>query len=123
MSYGVLAELVVVVHFAFVLFVVLGAFLVFRWKCCAWLHVPAVLWAMLIEFYGWVCPLTPLENWLREQGGSMGYRSSFIEHYIIPVLYPTLLTQRLQITLGLLVLGINLGIYGWLFRCTAKSKA
>lgn len=123
MLYGVLADFVVMVHFAFVLFAVLGGFFVLRWKRCAWLHVPVVLWAALIEFTGWICPLTPLENWLRARGGTVGYRSSFIEHYILPVLYPTQLTRQLQITLGLLVLGINLGIYGWVLRRAAKSKA
>ncbi len=123
MLYGVLADFVVMVHFAFVLFVVLGGFFVLRWKRCAWLHVPGVLWGALIEFTGWICPLTPLENWLRARGGTVGYRSSFIEHYILPVLYPTQLTLQLQITLGLLVLGINLGIYGWVLRLAAKSKA
>ncbi len=123
MLYGVLADFVVMVHFAFVLFAVLGGFFVLRWKRCAWLHVPVVLWAALIEFTGWICPLTPLENWLRARGGAVGYRSSFIEHYIFPVLYPTHLTRQLQITLGLLVLGINLGIYGWVWRRAAKSKA
>jgi len=107
MLYGVLADFVVMVHFAFVLFVVLGGFFVLRWKRCAWLHVPVVLWGALIEF----------------TGGAIGYRSSFIEHYIFPVLYPTHLTRQLQITLGLLVLGINLGIYGWVWRRAAKSKA
>jgi len=123
MLYGVLADFVVMVHFAFVLFVVLGGFFVLRWKRCAWLHVPVVLWGALIEFTGWICPLTPLENWLRARGGAVGYRSSFIEHYIFPILYPTHLTRQLQIILGLLVLGINLGIYGWVLRRAAKSKA
>ena len=123
MLYRVVADLVVVVHFAFVLFAVLGAFFVLRWKRCAWIHVPAVLWAALIEFYGWVCPLTPLENWLRETGGAIAYRSGFIEHYILPILYPTVLTRRLQIALGLFVLGINLGIYGWVLHRIGKAKA
>ncbi len=123
MLYGVLADFVVMVHFTFVLFAVLGGFFVLRWKRCAWLHVPVVLWAALIEFTGWICPLTPLENWLRAHSGAVGYRSSFIEHYILPVLYPTQLTRQLQIILGLLVLGINLGIYGWVLRRAAKSKA
>lgn len=123
MLYGVLADLVVLAHLAFVLFAALGGFLVLRWKRCAWIHVPVVLWAALIEFSGWVCPLTPLENWLRERAGMITYRSGFIEHYILPVLYPTLLTRRLQIALGLLVLGVNLGIYGWLLRRIAKAKA
>jgi len=123
MLYGVLADVVVTVHFAFVLFVIVGGFIVLRWKRWAWLHVPAVLWAVLIAFTGWICPLTPLENWLRVQGGAVAYPSSFIEHYIVPVLYPARLTRQLQITLGLSVLGINLGVYGWVFRRAAKAEA
>lgn len=114
--YRVLADLVVVVHVAFILFAVLGGLLMLRWKRCAWIHVPAVLWAALIAFAGWVCPLTPLENWLRERGGAIGYSSGFTEHYILPVLYPIMLTRRLQIVLGLFVLSVNLGLYGWVLR-------
>lgn len=109
------------VHVAFVLFSVLGGFLVFKWKLCAWIHIPTVMWAALIEFYGWVCPLTPLENWLREKGGGSSYGSGFIEHYIIPVLYPASLTQNMQIVLGVFVLGINLVIYGWILHHTMKA--
>ncbi|MFQ5848534.1 MAG: DUF2784 domain-containing protein [Candidatus Methylomirabilales bacterium] len=123
MLYGVLADVVVVAHLAFVLFAVLGGFLVLRWKRCMWIHLPAVLWAALIEFSGWVCPLTPLENWLRERAGMMGYRSGFVEHYILPVLYPPLLTYHAQIALGLFVLGVNLAIYGWVLRHPARPKA
>ena len=122
MLYCVFADLVVVVHLAFVLFAVLGGLLVLKWKRCAWLHVPAVLWAALIEFAGWVCPLTPLEIWLRERGGAIAYRSGFVEHYILPLLYPAVLTRRLQIVLGLFVLGINLGIYGWVLYRIVKGK-
>jgi hypothetical protein len=122
MPYRVFAELIVLVHLAFVFFAVLGGLLVLRWKRCAWLHVPAVLWAALIEFAGWVCPLTPLENWLRERGGVIAYRSGFVEHYILPLLYPAVLTRRLQIVLGLFVLGINLGIYGWVVYRILKAK-
>ena len=110
-----------VVHVAFVLFSVLGGFLVLKWKFCAWIHIPAVMWAALIEFCGWVCPLTPLENWLREKGGGSSYGSGFIEHYIIPVLYPASLTQNMQIILGVFVLGINLVIYGWILHRTMKA--
>jgi len=113
MSYRVFAHLVVLVHLGFVLFAMLGGFLVLRWKRCAWIHLPAVLWAALIEFAGWVCPLTPLENWLREKGGGSGYGSGFVEHYVLPVLYPSWLTRTSGIALGVFVLGINLGIYGW----------
>ena len=122
MLYRLVADLIVVLHLAFVLFAVLGGFLVLRWKRCAWIHVPAVLWAALIEFAGWVCPLTPLENLLRERGGAIAYRSGFIEHYILPVLYPTVLTRRVQIALGLFVLAINLGIYGWVLHRIVKAK-
>jgi len=122
MLYRVFADLVVVVHLAFVLFAVLGAFLVLRWKRCAWIHVPCVLWAALIEFAGWVCPLTPLENWLRERAGAIAYQSGFVEHYILPLLYPAVLTRPLQIVLGLFVLGVNLGIYGWVLYRVLKPK-
>jgi hypothetical protein len=122
MLYRVLADLVIMVHLAFVLFAVLGGLLVLRWKRCAWLHVPAVLWAALIEFAGWICPLTPLENWLRVRGGAIAYRSGFVEHYILPLLYPAVLTRQLQIVLGLFVLGINLGIYGWVLYRVLKAK-
>jgi hypothetical protein len=124
MLYRVLADMVVMTHFAFILFAVLGGFLVLKWKHWAWLHVPAVVWAALISFAGWICPLTPLEIWLRERGGAIAYRSGFIEHYILPVVYPPtdVLTRPVQIVLGLLVLGINLGIYGLLLRSIAKRK-
>ncbi len=115
------ADIIVVLHFAFVIFTVLGGFLVLRWKVLAWIHVPAVVWAVLIEFGGWICPLTPLENLLRVRGGGSGYESGFVEHYILPLLYPSMLTRPLQIALGLLVLGINLGIYWRVFR--GKRKA
>ena len=116
MLYKVFADLIVVVHFTFVLFVIFGGFLVLWSKRMAWLHIPAVIWGILIEFCGWICPLTPLENLLRQKGGALAYRSGFIEHYILPVLYPTILTRRLQITLGFLVLTLNVGIYWWLLQ-------
>lgn len=120
MVYRFLADLVLVAHFAFVVFAVVGALLVLRWRWVVWLHLPAVVWAALIEFAGWICPLTPLENSLRELGGSAGYESGFVEHYILPVLYPGGLTREVQIVLGLLVLAVNMGIYGWLLRRLAQ---
>jgi hypothetical protein len=116
MLYRFLADLVVITHFAFVAFVLGGGLLILWWRRIVWIHVPAALWGAVIEFSGWVCPLTPLENWLREKAGEIGYHSGFIEHYLIPVLYPAALTQRLQIFLGLVVLCVNLGIYSWVFR-------
>lgn len=123
MGYHVLANLVLVLHFAFVLFVVLGGFLVLKWRSLAWIHVPAFIWGTLIEFTGWVCPLTPLENWLRAKGGGLVYRAGFIEHYILPLLYPATLTRSLQIFLGLLALSFNLGLYGWILWRTAQKQA
>jgi len=123
MLYRALADMVVIVHFAFVLFVVGGAFLVLRWRRLAWVHVPAAVWGSLIEFAGWVCPLTPLESRLRVMGGDSGYGGGFVEHYIIPVLYPSGLTRGVQVFLGALVLVINLAIYGWLLRKRLQAKA
>jgi hypothetical protein len=122
MIYHYLSELVVVVHLGFVLFAVLGGLLVLKWKGLAWIHVPACLWAALTEFAGWVCPLTPLENWLRAKGGALPYRSGFIDHYLLPLLYPVILTRNLQIFLGLAVLSVNLGIYGWLWWRVKENK-
>jgi hypothetical protein len=121
MAYQALSDLVLIVHLAFVIFVVLGGFLVLKRRWLAWVHVPAFLWGALVEFVGWVCPLTPLENWLRQQGGGLAYRTDFIAHYILPVLYPVSLTRGLQIFLGLLVLGVNLVLYGWLLWHTPKQ--
>jgi hypothetical protein len=123
MVYHALSNLVLIAHLAFVLFVVLGGFLVLKWKSLAWIHVPAFLWGALIELAGWVCPLTPLENWLREKDGGLVYRTDFIEHYILSLLYPTTLTRSLQIFLGLFVLSVNLGLYGWILWRTAQKKA
>ena len=112
MIYRALADLVLVVHLTFVLFVVLGGLLVLRWPRTAWFHVPAAIWGVLIEYTGWICPLTPLENSFRARGGEAGYSGGFIEHYIQPMLYPAGLTRRTQILLGSLVLILNLTAYG-----------
>jgi len=116
MIYGILADIVVLVHAAFVLFAVFGGFLVLRWRRLAWLHIPAVLWAALVEMAGWICPLTPLENLLRHRAGKVIYRSDFIEHYMMPVLYPAALTRELQMALGLAVLFINVSVYVWVWH-------
>jgi len=120
MIYHLLADLIVVIHLLFVLFVMLGGLLILRWRFFAWIHMPAVLWAVLIEFSGWICPLTPLENHLRIKGGSSGYATSFVEHYITPLLYPSQLTREMQIFLGLLVLIVNLVIYLWVWYSSRR---
>jgi hypothetical protein len=112
------ADLVLVVHLAFVLFVVLGGLLVLRWRRVAWLHVPAAIWGVLIEYTGWTCPLTPLENSFRMQGGEAGYSGGFIEHYVQQLLYPAVLTRSGQVVLGSIALILNLAAYGILISRT-----
>lgn len=114
--YGPLAEVVVVIHFCFVLFVLFGGLLALRWRRVAWIHLPAAVWGAALEFAGWICPLTPLENWLRRQGGLTGYQGSFIEHYIVSLLYPRGLTRPVQLALGCLVIALNCYIYWRVFR-------
>jgi Protein of Unknown function (DUF2784) len=116
MPYGVLADLVLVVHLGFVLFVALGGLLVLRWPRLAWIHLPAAAWGALIEFTGGICPLTPLENRLRVLAGEAGYAGGFVEHYVTAVLYPDGLTRCAQVVLGVLVLLVNAVIYRRLLR-------
>lgn len=116
MPYRVLADAVVVLHLAFVGFAVLGGLLALRWRRTVWFHLPACLWAVLVELTGWYCPLTPLEVGLRTWGGEAGYEGGFVEHYLIPILYPAELTRGFQIGLGLFVLSLNALIYFILVR-------
>ena len=111
MPYRFLADATVVLHLVFVLFVVLGGLLVLRWRWIAWLHLPAMGWGAWIEFAGWICPLTPLENWLRLRGGEAAYAGSFVDEYLLPVLYPSALSREVQWVLGGLVLAINAAVY------------
>jgi len=114
MPYRLLADLVVLLHATFVLFVALGGFVVLRWPRLAWVQLPAAAWGALIEIAGWVCPLTPLENALRQMGGQTGYGGGFIEYYVVPILYPPGLTRGIQIGLGVAVVVLNAAVYGWL---------
>jgi len=123
MLYHRLADLVVAIHLAFVIFVVAGALLVLRWPRLAWVHVPAAIWGVLIEYAGWICPLTPLENWLRRAGGQASYPGGFVEHYVIPVLYPLGLTRATQGVLGTIVLVVNVGVYGALVIRRRRREA
>ena len=119
--YRLLANLVVVIHLFFVLFSVFGALLLIRWRKIIWLHIPAAAWAACIEFSGRICPLTPLENWLRLKGAEIGYGGDFVRHYILPLLYPSSLTREIQIILGVLVTGLNIAIYGYVFFLRRKK--
>ncbi|MEA3181682.1 MAG: hypothetical protein QOI59_5205 [Gammaproteobacteria bacterium] len=115
MVYQLLADLVLITHVEFVVMVVFGGFAVLRWPRLIWLHLPAVLWGAVIEFIGFVCPLTPLEVWLRSRNGGAAYEGDFIGHYITAFLYPDGLTRGLQVLLGFLALVPNVAIYGYRF--------
>jgi uncharacterized protein DUF2784 len=110
--YRLAADAVLLLHLAFVVFVVLGGVLVLRWRNLAWVHLPAVAWGALVEFSGWICPLTPLEIALRQAAGDAAYAGDFVEHYIVALLYPESLTRDLQVTLGVAVVLLNAAIYG-----------
>lgn len=123
MAYAFASALVLVVHLAFVLFVVGGAVLLPRWPRLAWLHLPAAAWGIFVELSGRGCPLTALENLLRQRAGQGGYTDSFIEHYILWLLYPGGLTRDTQLLLAGVVAAINLILYGWLFLRASRRRA
>ena len=122
MTYRICADLVVAIHFVFILFVILGGLLVLKWRWVRFLHVPAVLWGVAIEFWGWFCPLTPLENWLRSAAEKDTYTTGFIDHYITPLVYPPGLTRSHQLILGSVILVLNLAVYGWLIYSARGQK-
>lgn len=111
MIYRILADAVVVLHLLFILYVVLGALFVLKWPKTAFIHLPIVVWGTLIELIGWICPLTPLENSLRLEAGLQGYETGFIEHYLLPLIYPASYTHALQLGLGAFVIAVNLSLY------------
>ncbi len=123
MLFGLLADAVVIVHAAFVAFVVLGGFLALRCRRLAWLHLPAALWGAWIEFAGWTCPLTPLENTLRQLAGEAGYAGGFVEHYLVPVLYPAAYSLRLRVALGGLAVALNAVAYALYFRRRSSNRS
>jgi hypothetical protein len=116
MTYRVLADAVLLLHLAFILFVVLGGWLVAIRPKLVWLHLPVVAWGASVEFFGLTCPLTPLENWLRDRGGESGYSGGFIDHYLMPLMYPAGLTRGMQLVLGGMVVAINLAAYAVIWR-------
>ena len=123
MPYRILADLVLVTHLTFVAFAIFGGLLVLSRRRIAWLHLPAVAWGAIVEFTGWVCPLTPLENGLRQLGGRAAYEGGFIEHYLAPIVYPPGLTTEIQWALGALLLTANAAIYTWVLRTPAPDGA
>lgn len=119
--YRIAADGVVVIHLVFILFVILGGLMLFRWPWMIWIHVPTAVWGGLVELFGAPCPLTPLENHLRQAGNAEAYRGGFIDYYIMPIVYPPGLTRQTQVVLGVLILVINFAIYFKLL--TRKTKA
>jgi len=110
------ADLLVVLHLAYVLFVVFGAILVRYRRWVMWAHIPAALWGAFISAVGGVCPLTPWENHFRQLAGQSGYQGGFIEHYILPVLYPAGLTLDMQRVEAVIVVVVNVALYAWVTR-------
>src|SRR5512139_2790683 len=104
MPYELLADAVLILHLSFILFVVLGGLLALKWPWVAWAHLPAAAWGAVVEIMGWICPLTPLEITLRRAAGSVAYDVSFVERYLVPIVYPSTLTREVQMALGLFVL-------------------
>lgn len=119
--YRVLADLVLVVHLIFVVFVVCGGWLALRWRQLPWVHLPAAAWGAAIEFGGWFCPLTPLENWLRSAGGAAAYSGSFVDRYLLPIVYPPEFTRPIQILLGCTVVVVNAVAYGLFLRSRPRG--
>jgi hypothetical protein len=121
MLYARLADLVVLLHFGFVLFVVSGGLLTLRWRWVPWVHLPAALWGVAVEVGGWICPLTPLENHLRHLGGAAGYGGGFVERYLLPILYPAGLTHGVQLVLAAVVLIANACVYAWVWHRSRRK--
>lgn len=122
MGYRLLADALVVIHGAFTVFVVLGSLLTLWRHWVVWLHLPACLWGGLVELFGWVCPLTPWEQSLRVKAGEGGYSGGFIDHYLVPVIYPEGLTRGAQVMIGVLVVLLNAASYGILLPRLRRTR-
>ena len=119
--YLLLADIVLILHLVFIVFATLGGLLLFKWPRLVWLHLPAVIWGAMIEFMGLICPLTPLEIWLRQQAGVDPYQGGFISHYLAPLIYPPGLTPSMQWVLGWILVSLNIIIYAWLVTYKYKQ--
>ena len=116
------ADLLVILHLLFILFAVFGGWLAVKWRWLLFLHLPAAAWAALIEFQGWICPLTPLEQRLRQTAGQSSYHEGFVEHYVVPIIYPAGLTRDMQMIFGVLVIAANLAAYGFVLIRRRRGK-
>ena len=118
---GLAADIIVLVHLGFIVFVAVGGFLVVKWRKVAFIHIPCAWWGVLIACGGWICPLTPLEMHFRQLAGQAGYDGGFIDHYVLPLIYPAGLTRGMQVTFGAIILSVNVCVYGWLLVNLAKG--
>ena len=119
------ADTVLVLHLAFIVFVCAGGLLALRWRFAPLVHLPAAAWGVFIELSGRICPLTPLENALRRAAGQSGYTGGFIEHYLIPTIYPAELTQPTQVALAGVVVALNVLVYSavwWRRRAALRRR-
>jgi uncharacterized protein DUF2784 len=123
MAYRLLADCIVVLHGLFVLFVILGSLLGYWRRSVLWWHLPAAIWGAALELFGWVCPLTPLEQLFRQRAGQEGYSGGFVDHYLTSLIYPSGLTQHIQQTLGVLVIAVNVACYAALWRSGRLRRA
>jgi hypothetical protein len=121
MLYRLLADLILVMHLGFIIFVVAGGLLALKWRWMPFVHLPAVAWGVFVELAGKVCPLTPFENVLRESAGASGYEGGFIEHYLIPLIYPGEPSRHLPILLAALVVVANVIAYFVVWRYQRKT--
>jgi hypothetical protein len=122
MIYRSLADLVLLVHLGFIVFVLFGGLLALRWRLAPVIHVPAAAWGAAVELFGWVCPLTPLENALRRKGGGAGYSADFVEQYLVPLVYPAELTRSVQLGLSAIVVAVNVAVYVLVLRRQKRQR-
>lgn len=120
MIFRIVADVLVLIHLAFVVFVAFGGFLVIRWRRLAWIHLPVALYGAVIEFVGFICPLTPLENRFRHLGGEAGYAGGFVDEYVVRILYPAGLTREVSIALGVIVIALNVIAYATAARLRSR---
>lgn len=118
----ILADIVLLIHLAFIIFVIIGGLFARQWRWLPWVHLPAAAWGIAIELKGWICPLTHLEIYLRHTSGAAGYTGGFLEHYLVSIVYPAGLTPAIQIYLGLGVLMINILAYSLVWRGRSRSQ-
>ncbi len=123
MHFRLAADAVLLLHLAYIVFAVLGGLLAVRWRWLPLLHLPAVAWAFYVEFTGSLCPLTSMENSFRLSAGQSGYAGGFVEHYLLPLIYPAGLTRDIQLAMALMVLGVNLAVYAWLVFHPRSARA